>query len=131
MIFAKKCKIFERWELRLQTPVPPAARGFASRPPASGSWELCPQTHIGLRRLGAPFPNPQTQPPLRISGYAPVQEQLLSKLRHQGSKLAILVGIKKRLSFWIKETIITVRCDGSDSMSLRKYRGKFRYPVFL
>ena len=32
---------------------------------------LCPQTP-GLRRLGAPPPDPQTAPPqLRISGYAP------------------------------------------------------------
>ena len=40
-------------------PQPPAAGGFASRPPlASGGWGLRPQT-------------PQTAPPLRISGYAP------------------------------------------------------------
>ena len=33
--------MFERWGLRPQTPVPPAAGGFAPRPPmASGSWGL-------------------------------------------------------------------------------------------
>ena len=31
----KKCKIFERWGLRPQTPVPPAAGGGAPRPPNS------------------------------------------------------------------------------------------------
>ena len=40
-------------------PHPPAAGGFAPRPPlASGGWGLRPQI-------------PQTAPPLRISGYAP------------------------------------------------------------
>ena len=40
-------------------PQPPAAGGFAPRPPlASGGWEHRPQT-------------PQTSPLLRISGYAP------------------------------------------------------------
>ena len=70
--FAKKCKIFERWGLRPQSPVPPAAGGFAPRLPASSSWGLSSQTPIGLRRLGALPPDPQTAPPLRISGYAPV-----------------------------------------------------------
>ena len=41
-------------------------------PPASGCWELCPQTPIGFRRLDAP-PPPNTAPQLRISGYAPAQ----------------------------------------------------------
>ena len=41
----KKCKIFKRWGLRPQAPVPPAAGGFAPRPPTQS-------------------------PPLRISGYA-------------------------------------------------------------
>ena len=55
----KKCKIFERWQLRPQTPVPPAAGGFNPRPPlAFGGWGLCPQT-------------PKTSPTLRISGYKP------------------------------------------------------------
>ena len=62
--FAKKRKIFERWGLRPQTPVPPAAGGFAPKPPASGSWGLCPQTPIGRRRLGAPPPHPQNSPPI-------------------------------------------------------------------
>ena len=35
VLFAKKRKIFERWGLRPQTPVPPAAGDFASKPPAS------------------------------------------------------------------------------------------------
>ena len=40
-------------------PQPPAAGGFAPRPPlASGGWGLRPQT-------------PQPAPPLEISGYAP------------------------------------------------------------
>ena len=40
-------------------PQPPAAVGFAPRPPlASGGWGLRPQT-------------PQSAPPLQISGYAP------------------------------------------------------------
>ena len=59
LFLQKKCKIFERWGLRPQTPVPPAAGGFSSKPPlASGGWGLRPQT-------------PKTAPPLRISGYAP------------------------------------------------------------
>ena len=40
-------------------------------PSASGGWGFCPQTP-SLRQLGAPPPDPQTAPPLRISGYAPV-----------------------------------------------------------
>ena len=58
LLLQKKCKICDRWELRPQTPVPPAAGDFAPRTPASGSWGLRPQT-------------PKTAPPLRISGYAP------------------------------------------------------------
>ena len=63
LFLQKKCKIFERWGLRPHTPVPPAAGGFDPKPPASGGWGLRPQTPIGLRRLGAPPPDPQTQPP--------------------------------------------------------------------
>ena len=49
LFLQKKCKIFERWGLRPHTPVPPAAGGFAPKPP-----------------------DPQNSPPpLRISGYAP------------------------------------------------------------
>ena len=33
LFLKKKCKIFKRWGLRPQTPVPPAAGGFAPRPP--------------------------------------------------------------------------------------------------
>ena len=50
-------------------------RALGAQPPdhrASGGWGLCPQTPIGLQRLGAPSPDPQISPPLRISGYAPV-----------------------------------------------------------
>ena len=44
----------------LPDPQSPAAGGFAPRPSlVSGGWGLRPQT-------------PQTAPPLRISGYAPV-----------------------------------------------------------
>ena len=60
--FCKKRKIFERWELRPQTPLPPAAGGFATRTPASGGWGLRPQTPIGLQRLGALPPDPQSSP---------------------------------------------------------------------
>ena len=45
--FCKKMQIFRALGLRPQSPVPPAAGGFAPRPPNS-------------------------PPPLRISGYAPV-----------------------------------------------------------
>ena len=55
---------FERWGLRLQTPVPPAAWGLAPRPPASGGWGLHPHTPIGLRRLGALPPDPPNNPPI-------------------------------------------------------------------
>ena len=48
LFLQKKCKIFKHWGLRPQTPVPPAARGSAPRPPKQ--------------------PPP---PPLRISGYSP------------------------------------------------------------
>ena len=58
LFLQKKCKIFERWGLRPQTPMPSATGGFAPEPPGSGGWGLCPQT-------------PKTAPPLRISGYAP------------------------------------------------------------
>ena len=64
LFLQKKCKIFERWGLRPHTPVPPAAGGFAPKPPASGGWGLRPQTPIGLRRLGAPPPDPQNSPPI-------------------------------------------------------------------
>ena len=51
LFLQKKCKIFERWGLRPHTPVPPAAGGFAPKPPASGGWGLRPQT-------------PKTAPPI-------------------------------------------------------------------
>ena len=49
--------------LRPQIPVPPAAGGFAPKPPASSGWGFRPQTPIGLWRLGAPPPDPQNSPP--------------------------------------------------------------------
>ena len=57
------CKKTQNFRALGQTPVPPAAGGFAPKPPASpplaaGGWGLLPQT-------------PKTAPPLRISGYAP------------------------------------------------------------
>ena len=55
-------QIFERWGLRLQTPVPPTAGGFAQNP----------QTHWPPAAWGsAPKPPTHSPPPLRISGYAP------------------------------------------------------------
>ena len=51
---------FRALGLRPQTPVPPAAGGFAPKPPlASGGWML--------------HHPPHTAPQLRISGYAPTQ----------------------------------------------------------
>ena len=79
LFLQKKCKIFKRWGLRPLTPVPPAAGGFAPKPPASGGWGLRPQIPIGLRRLGAQPPDPSNSPtPLQISGYAPVADTVLS-----------------------------------------------------
>ena len=43
LFLQKKCKILERWELRSQTPVTPAAGGFAPKLPASGGWGLNPR----------------------------------------------------------------------------------------
>ena len=40
-----------------------SAGGKAPRPPASGSWGLRPLTPIGLRRLGAPPPDPKHTAP--------------------------------------------------------------------
>ena len=54
LFLQKKCKIYERWGLRPQTPVPPAAGGFALRPP-------------------------KATPPLRISGYAPELHYMLRR----------------------------------------------------
>ena len=64
LFLQKKCKIFERWGVRPQTPVPPAAGGFAPKPSASGGWGLRPQTPIGRRRLGAHPPDPPNSPPI-------------------------------------------------------------------
>ena len=40
-------------------------------PLASGGWGFCPQTP-SLQQLGASPPDPQNSPPLRIFGFAPV-----------------------------------------------------------
>ena len=97
LFLQKKCKIFERWGLRPHTPVPPAAGGFAPKPPASGGWGLRPQTPIGLRRLGAPPPDPQNSPPpLRISGYAPVSTYYLLSYKMVG---LVLYGISVACNF--------------------------------
>ena len=55
LFLQKKCKIFERWGLRPQIPVPLAAGGFAPKPPDS-HW---PPAAGG----SAPRP-PQTAPPI-------------------------------------------------------------------
>ena len=68
------CKKMQKIELiRAPSPHPRAcgAWGLCPQTPIPGSRGLLPQAPIGLRRLGAPPPDPQTAPPLRISGYAP------------------------------------------------------------
>ena len=62
--FFKKVQNFRALAAPPQTPVPPAARGFAPRPPASDSWGIRPQTPIGLWRLGAPPPRLSKQSPI-------------------------------------------------------------------
>ena len=62
VIFAKKCKIFERWGISPQTLVPPAPEGFAPRPPPGPHWPPA---------AGGEAPHPQNSPPLPISGYTP------------------------------------------------------------
>ena len=64
LFLQKTCKIFERCGLRPQTSVPPAAGGFAPKPPASSGGRLRPQTPIGFRRLGAPPPDSPNSPPI-------------------------------------------------------------------
>ena len=57
LFLKKKCKIFKRWGLRPQTPVPPA----------SGALPPDPQKPLAA---GGSAPRPPKQPPqLRISGY--------------------------------------------------------------
>ena len=57
LFLKKKCKIFKRWELRPQTPVPPAA----------GALPPDPQKPLAA---GGSAPRPPKQPPqLQISGY--------------------------------------------------------------
>ena len=73
-----------------QTPVPPAAGGFAPKPPAPGCWVLRPQTPIGLHGWGLRLQTPRTAPPpLQISNYAPA-----------GSG-NILKSIKQKMYFFI------------------------------
>ena len=63
-LFLQKNANFRALEAPPPDPVPPAARSFAPRPPASSGWGLRPQTPISLRWLEAPPPDPQTQPPI-------------------------------------------------------------------
>ena len=60
-LFLQKMQNF-RTGLRPQTPLLPAAGGFAPKPPVSGGWGLRPQAPIGLWRLRAPLPDPQDSP---------------------------------------------------------------------
>ena len=53
LLLQKKCKIFERWGLRPHTPVPPAAGGFAPKPP-DPHWPPA---------AGGSAPRPPKQPP--------------------------------------------------------------------
>ena len=62
-LFLQKMQNFRVLGAPPPDPVPPAAGGFAPKPPASGSWGLRPQTPIGLRRLGALPPDPPNSPP--------------------------------------------------------------------
>ena len=80
LFLQKKCKILERWELRPQTPVPPAAGGFAPKPPASGGWGLNPRP-------------PKQPPPLQISGYAPGRHSVYY-CPHWTECLAVIHSIK-------------------------------------
>ena len=63
LFLQKKCRIFERWGLRPQTPVPPAAGALPQNPQSLAAWGLRPQTSIGFRRLRAPPPDPQNSLP--------------------------------------------------------------------
>ena len=56
---------FRALGLHPQTPVPPAAGGFAPKPPVYGGWGFAPRPPLAIFPKTAPAP-------LRISGYAPV-----------------------------------------------------------
>jgi len=43
LFLMKNCKNRRRWGIRLQTPLPAAARGFTLWPPASGGWGSAPR----------------------------------------------------------------------------------------
>ena len=60
LFLQKKCKIFERWGLRPQTSMSPAAVGFAPRPTASGGWVLSSWTSNSFRRLRSQTPKTAT-----------------------------------------------------------------------
>ena len=76
LFLQKKCRIFERWGLRPQTPVPPAAGALP--PPASGGLGASPPDPHWLPEAEGSAPRPPKQPPpLRISGYAPEHDQCL------------------------------------------------------
>ena len=52
--------------------------GFSLTPLASGFWGLRPQTPNSIRRLRALLTDPQNSPPLRISGYAPDVDTIIT-----------------------------------------------------
>ena len=62
LFLQKKCKIFERWGLRPQAPVPPAAGGFAPEPPASGAGSFASRPPLASGGWGS-APRTPKQPP--------------------------------------------------------------------
>ena len=62
LFLQKKCKIFERWGLRPQSPVPPAAGGFAPEPPASGAGSFASRPPLASGGWGLRPQNPKTAP---------------------------------------------------------------------
>ena len=71
LFLQKKCKVFERWELRPQTPVPPAAGGFAPNPQHPAAGGFAPRPPLASSGWGLRPQTSKTAPPLHISGYAP------------------------------------------------------------
>ena len=62
LFLQKKCKIFERWGLRPQAPVPPAAGGFAPEPPASGAGSFASRPPLASGGWGLRPQNLKTAP---------------------------------------------------------------------
>ena len=85
--FCKKIKNFRTLGALPPDPQPPAAGGFAPKPPlASGGWGLRPQSPI-------------LAPPLRISGYAPGPSRKWTELLHIKTdilKLQFCIHFEKR-----------------------------------